>query len=257
MAKETYYFSHDYNARNDKKISALVREFKSSGYGIFWATCEMMHEEGGSIEFDNLTIQAISKDMNETEDFIRLVLNECVDKFKLFTKQNEAEISGASLLRSSRIHRNLDEKNKKKQTKQEAGRLGGISSGITRSYKNKAEAKRSIASSNEPKESKVKESKIINTIKKGFNTNPIKTDFNGIPQQYIDKSIELIFYSTQKKVPPDSIKGMWDIFKVQNLTGENFYQNEGKVFSHFLNWIKTQKIDTSTKGNLQNMNNFI
>lgn len=155
MSKDTYYFSHDYNARNDKKISALVRDYKSSGYGIFWATCEMMHEEGGTLEFDDLTIDAIAGDINETSDFVKEVLDKCVIKYRLFTKQD-------ILLQSSRVIRNLETKNEKKTVKAEAGRLGGIKSGESRRNKEilkQNEALLKSASSNEPKESKVKESK--------------------------------------------------------------------------------------------------
>lgn len=152
MAKDTYYFSHDYNARNDKKISALVCEFKAAGYGIFWATCEMMHEEGGKLEFDELTIKAIAKDINEESEFVKTVIEKCIEKFKLFTKQG-------ILLQSNRVARNLESKNEKKYKKAEAGRLGGIKSGESRRNVNNSEAKRSNASSNEPNKIKVKESK--------------------------------------------------------------------------------------------------
>lgn len=155
MAKDTYYFSHDYNARNDKKISALVREFKSSGYGIFWATCEMMHEEGGTLEFDDLTIDAIAKDINEESEFVKTVLDKCIEKYKLFIKDD-------ILLQSSRVHRNLESKNEKRTVKAEAGRLGGIKSGESRRNNNLSKQNEAVlqpASSNEPKESKVKEIK--------------------------------------------------------------------------------------------------
>jgi len=155
MAKETYYFSHDYNARNDKKISALVRDFKSSGYGIFWATCEMMHEEGGILEFDDLTLDAIAKDINEESEYVKKVLDRCIEKYKLFIKDD-------ILLQSSRVHRNLETKNEKKAVKAEAGRLGGLKSGESRRNNNLSKQNEAVlqpASSNEPKESKVKEIK--------------------------------------------------------------------------------------------------
>jgi len=166
MAKDTYYFSHDYNARNDRKIAALVKDYKSSGYGIFWATCELMHEEGGCLEFDQLTIDAIAKDMNEDSDLVSDILDHCVSKYKLFTKQNEAE-NCASMLHSGRVIRNLDGKNEKKQIKAESGRLGGIKSGESRRNKNESkqnEAERSTASQNEAKEikgNKIKEKESI------------------------------------------------------------------------------------------------
>ena len=51
MAKDTYYFSHDYNARNDEKILELRSEFGAEGYGVFWMIVETMAEnENGGIK---------------------------------------------------------------------------------------------------------------------------------------------------------------------------------------------------------------
>jgi hypothetical protein len=50
--KETYYFSHDYNARNDEKIIRLVKEYGWQGYGLFWAIIEKLYEAGGFLEKD-------------------------------------------------------------------------------------------------------------------------------------------------------------------------------------------------------------
>lgn len=84
------------------------------------------------------------------------------------------------------------------------------------------------------------------TEKKSFNTNPLSSDFNGLPEHYIDKSIELVRYAGQALIDKTTVIGMWDIFKVQKLTGEEHYQNEGKVYSHFLDWLKKQKFTNGT-----------
>lgn len=102
--KETYYFSHDYNARNDRKIAALVKDYKSSGYGIFWATCEMMHEEGGELEMDDITYSAISKDLNEKVEYVKIVIEKCITSYKLF-RINDLKLN------SSRVERNLNKRN--------------------------------------------------------------------------------------------------------------------------------------------------
>ena len=49
MAKDTFYFSHDYNARNDEKILELRVVFGAEGYGVFWMIVENMaeNENGG------------------------------------------------------------------------------------------------------------------------------------------------------------------------------------------------------------------
>jgi hypothetical protein len=44
MTKESFYFSHDYNARNDEKILELRSNFGAEGYGVFWMLIETMAE---------------------------------------------------------------------------------------------------------------------------------------------------------------------------------------------------------------------
>jgi len=43
--KETFYFSHDYNSRNDQKILTLRGKFGLEGYALFWMCVETMAEE--------------------------------------------------------------------------------------------------------------------------------------------------------------------------------------------------------------------
>jgi len=50
--KETFYFSHDYHAREDEKIMRLVAKNGWEAYGLFWAIVEKLYEEGGILEKD-------------------------------------------------------------------------------------------------------------------------------------------------------------------------------------------------------------
>lgn len=148
------YFSHDYNARHDRKITALVKDYKSSGYGIFWATCELMHEEGDRLDYDEITFGAIAKDLNEPEEFIKEVIDKCISKFRLFTKQE-------TKLTSSRVKQNLSGREAKRSKKQAAGRLGGIKSGESRrSKQNEATLEANELNKSKGKESKEEESKV-------------------------------------------------------------------------------------------------
>jgi len=45
--KESYYFSHDYNARNDPKMVKLQMALGHEGKGIYWDLIEMMYEQEG------------------------------------------------------------------------------------------------------------------------------------------------------------------------------------------------------------------
>ena len=49
MAKDTYYFSHDFGARNDPKIQNVLMEMGCEGVGIFWCIVESIYEQGGTL----------------------------------------------------------------------------------------------------------------------------------------------------------------------------------------------------------------
>ncbi len=117
MAKDSYYFPHDYNARNDRKIAALIQKHKAAGYGVFWITCEMMHEEDGNIEFDDITFGAIAKDSNESVEFVKMVISDCTKEFKLFKMEDDIVISG-------RVSRNLEKKQMVSNSRAIAGKAG-------------------------------------------------------------------------------------------------------------------------------------
>ncbi len=247
MFKDKYYFSHDYNARNDRKIAALIKDHKSSGYGIFWATCEMMHEEGGSLELDDLTINAIANDMNETPSLVESILEDCVTKYKLFTKQNEAE-TFASLLHSSRVIRNLDGKNEKKKVKAESGRLGGIKSGESRRNNNHTkqnEAERSTASSIEPKESKVKERKdiiVAPAIVKQISPPMTNDDLILFQSKLIQEAVFIDQLMPARGIPNKTAMLDWiKVFNVHIAGEEKLNKDYGEYKRHFKNWIVKQE----------------
>lgn len=50
--KNTYYFKHDYNARNDEKLIKLLKDLGFEGIGIYWCLVEMLYESGGYLELD-------------------------------------------------------------------------------------------------------------------------------------------------------------------------------------------------------------
>lgn len=78
-----------------------------------------------------------------------------------------------------------------------------------------------------------------------FNTMPKAAEFGALPEQYINISIELAHRLNHVIVEADTITSLWDVFKVQHLTGQNYYANDGKVYSHFVNIIKKEKFKTN------------
>jgi hypothetical protein len=82
-----------------------------------------------------------------------------------------------------------------------------------------------------------------------WNTYPTPDLVKDLPEVKIGAVIQFVKISKQTTVSEDDVKSLWEIFKVQNLTGENYYQNENKVHSHFINWSKSQNINNNEKGN--------
>lgn len=77
MAKKTYYFTHDYNAKSDDKIKKLIRKHGILGYGIFWSLVEDLYNNENSL---NLDFETIAYDMRVDVDIVKSVVND----FSLF-----------------------------------------------------------------------------------------------------------------------------------------------------------------------------
>jgi len=76
-----------------------------------------------------------------------------------------------------------------------------------------------------------------------FNNRPLASHFNGLSDVQLGSVIQLFRITKQVDVTNEDVSGLWEIFKIQNLTGKKFYKEEEDVYSHFLNWSKTQNID--------------
>lgn len=81
MSKETFYFSHDYNARADDKIKRLIRVHGVTGYGIFWAIVEDLYNNKNSIHLD---YDAIAYDLRVDSKMVKSIIND----FDLFVFEN-------------------------------------------------------------------------------------------------------------------------------------------------------------------------
>jgi len=86
---------------------------------------------------------------------------------------------------------------------------------------------------------------VVLPLKKSFNTKPFPSDFNGLPEMKIGAVIELLKITKQIDISTAQVTGLWNVFKIQNLSGEKYYRNEDEVYSHFINWSKTQKIESA------------
>lgn len=72
--KQTYYFSHDRNARNDEKILALRMKTGMEGYGVYWAIIERLSESTNYMSVKDYNI--IAFDLRVSADVIKSVIND-------------------------------------------------------------------------------------------------------------------------------------------------------------------------------------
>ena len=77
MPKDTFYFSHDYNARNDEKIKRLIRKHGMQGYGVFWSIVEELYNNANALQLD---YDGIAFDLRTESDIVKSVIND----FQLF-----------------------------------------------------------------------------------------------------------------------------------------------------------------------------
>jgi hypothetical protein len=99
MSKESYYFSHDYNARADYKIKRLIRDHGMMGYGIFWSIVEDLYNNANALRLD---CDGIAYDLRADSEMVRSIIND----YDLFVIKD-------GLFGSLSIGERLNERNKK------------------------------------------------------------------------------------------------------------------------------------------------
>jgi hypothetical protein len=106
MAKDSYYFSHDYNARNDEKILELRAEFGAEGYGVFWMIVETMAEnENGGVKAS--LIGGLSLGYGVAKDRLSLIIDRCLS-LSLFYEEDGYYFSNR-LLEHKKYRKELSE----------------------------------------------------------------------------------------------------------------------------------------------------
>ena len=109
MNKETFYFSHDYNARNDIKIKRLIVKHGYEGYGIFWAIIEDLYQNANALPLD---YDCIAFDLRASIDMIESIIND----FDLFEVDDDT-------FGSSSVQRRLSKRIEISEKRSKAGRI--------------------------------------------------------------------------------------------------------------------------------------
>lgn len=101
MVKDTFYFSHDYNARNDPKIKRLLAKHGMVGLGVFWAIIEDLYNNANALPTD---YDSIAFDLRTDKSIIESVIKD----FDLF-------IIDQSDFGSVSVERRLNDRNAKSE----------------------------------------------------------------------------------------------------------------------------------------------
>jgi hypothetical protein len=163
--KETFYFQHDYNAHKDPRCGALLADYGAEGYGLYWALVEIMHQEGGRIEKFPKLFKGLAYQLSVGEEKLTEIVTAMIFDYQLFVEDDEH-------IWSERVLLNFEIRDEKKRKKVEAGRLGGVRSGISRSKPKQTEAPLQKIEANEAKERKGKERKRNKTTSKEVGASP-------------------------------------------------------------------------------------
>ena len=179
MAKDAYYFSHDSNAKDDKKCMLLIDQLGLEGYGIYWVLIETLRDQV-DYKYPLSLVPILAKRYNTSAAKMLLV----VEKFNFFEIDEDKNFFSLSL-----INRMLPLEAKKEQR-----RLAGIASGISRkerAFNERSTDVEQTANKNElskVKKSKVKKSKVKKSKEK--ESKEELSDFKPLEVDF-DKMIEL------------------------------------------------------------------
>lgn len=109
MNKKLYYFSHDLNARSDRKMINLRMKHQMTGVGVYWCIVEMLYQEFGYLPFE---CERIAFELQVDCEIVRSV----IEDFDLFT------ISGGIVSSVSVLERLKEMENKSKKASESASK---------------------------------------------------------------------------------------------------------------------------------------
>lgn len=156
MKDTSYYFSHDYNTRQDIKIKKLLVKHGMIGYGCFWSIIEDLYNNANALPLD---YESIAYDLRVSENVIDSIIND----FDLF-------IIEGNEFGSKSVEKRLEERNEKStKARQSALKRWGDKNNNTNALETESEP-------NAIKEIIVKEKKIKESKKIKLDEIEIKTE---------------------------------------------------------------------------------
>ena len=147
MSKDTFYFSHDYNSRNDEKIKFLLRKHGFNGYGLFWAIIEDLYNNANALRTD---YEGIAYDFRVDV----LLIESIIKDFDLFVFEGDT-------FGSLSVQKRIDERDSKSVKARESAHKRWTNANAMQSQCESNAIKESKGK--EIKESKVNKRKVVGT----------------------------------------------------------------------------------------------
>lgn len=145
MAKENaFYFTHDFNTRNDSKIKNLLSVHGFLGYGLFWAIIEDLYNNANALP---LNCKVIAYDLRTKEKIIHSIIHD----FDLFVIEK-------NIFGSRSVQRRLEDRDTKSIKARESAfkRWNNDANALP------SQSKPNAIKERKGKEIKIKESKVNN-----------------------------------------------------------------------------------------------
>ena len=208
MPKDTFYFSHDYNARNDEKIKRLIRKHGMVGYGVFWSIVEDLYNNANALRTD---YEGIAYDLRSDSDMVASVVND----FDLFVFSDD-------FFGSKSVQERLDQRNDKSESARKSA-----------SYRwGNANALQTLSEGNAKKERKGKEIKEI----KGKEINILFSDFWNLYDKKVGEKDKLV--KKWESLNDDERKNIMDyIPKYKLAQPEKKYRKDPQTFINKKSWL--------------------
>lgn len=158
--KKTYYFQHDYNARNDPKLQAVMIKYGLAGIGAFWCIVEMLYEQDGTLPITS--IPSIAFILHADEEMLKNIVCK-MDLFecnkKIFWSRSVRKRLGL-INEISDIRRKAAEKRWKSSKKSDANAMQMQCKSNAKAKNNDANAMQTECKCNAIKEKEIKENEI-------------------------------------------------------------------------------------------------
>lgn len=233
MAKESFYFSHDYGSRNDPKLVKVLMKLKQEGKGVYWDLIEMLYEQGGYLMLSDCDSYAFA--LRTSEECINSLIND----FGLFENDGQRFWSESVL-------RRMNQRNaKSEKAKESALKRWNKPDSNSNASKKYANALQTQSNSNAIKERKEKE--IKEEIDKEENSSPssapipvFKRGFDSMEEvkdSIINDENSLMDIGAVAKVPdPKDVKIRIEEFFTFQKAIDKFHTDRSEFKKHFFSW---------------------